>query len=317
MTLSAVDCLHRGLVNLRANWELVLVQLLQSVTVGVLTVVGFVPPLAALGLTEANFFAASAAEWPNLLESLSEFTARGVDAWMLLLASLLVSFAIWLLACFVYCFFQGGIYGVLVAGDRQASSGKRRHWQWFRTFNTGDLRGWSVRYIWRYFWLLNLFLVLATLWMTLFAGLLLAAIAAGGRWGPQAALGIGCGGSLPAVFGLVVLGLWANLAQAEVAHLDSGVWSAMRNSLRVLGRRFGAVVVLSLLAMVVALTIGVFFAVVSTLAELAAHGFGAVLMVGQGVLAIGQMVASGLLTLAFAAALVALVRSEMARESVP
>ena len=41
MTLSAVDTIHRGLVNLRANWELIPVQFLQILIGTLLFLVGF------------------------------------------------------------------------------------------------------------------------------------------------------------------------------------------------------------------------------------------------------------------------------------
>ena len=39
-----------------------------------------------------------------------------------------------MMAMLVHCYFQGGIYGVLMAGDRQAPAGKPRGSLWFRTF---------------------------------------------------------------------------------------------------------------------------------------------------------------------------------------
>ena len=50
MTLSATDTIHRGLVNLRANWELILVQFLQIFIGTILFLVGFLPTFGSAGI---------------------------------------------------------------------------------------------------------------------------------------------------------------------------------------------------------------------------------------------------------------------------
>jgi hypothetical protein len=131
MTLSAVDALHRGLVNLRANWVLVPVQFLQILIGTILVLVGFVPPLAVLGFANLEVLDATGDDWAAMMDSAAGLVARGQDAWVLLLASMVLSAAIWMMAMLVHCYFQGGIYGVLMAGDRQAPQGKPRGWPWF------------------------------------------------------------------------------------------------------------------------------------------------------------------------------------------
>ena len=120
MALSAVSCIQRGITNLRANWELVFVSWLQGFLTAVLVLVGFAPPLGALGLASFDWAGATQVEWTEFLSQAGQLMNRGADSWLLLGASLLVSFAIWLAAFLVYCFCQGGILGVLMPGDRQA-----------------------------------------------------------------------------------------------------------------------------------------------------------------------------------------------------
>ena len=51
MRLSAIDSLQHGLLNLRANWQLILLQVLQSLLVMVISLVGLVPIVMVLGFT--------------------------------------------------------------------------------------------------------------------------------------------------------------------------------------------------------------------------------------------------------------------------
>ena len=315
MTLSAVDAIRRGLVNLRANWELLIFQVLQVLIVSVLVVVGFLPPLSVLGFSDLLAFESAAQDLPSVVESLSGVVNRGREAWMLLLASLVLTSAIWLMATLVYCYFQGGIYGILVAGDRQAPPGRPRGWQWFRTFTATGLRGWAARYLWRYFWLLNLFLMISTLWLLVPLGLLLMTVWGEAQWGTPAALGIGCGGAIPVIFSMLVLAFWAQLAQAELARQDSGVWLATRRGLQILGRRLGAVILLGCLLTVVMVTITVSVAVLSTFLDFFSGVGSAAKWTGHLMLTLVEWGLSSVITVAFAATLVALVRSESLGET--
>jgi len=310
MTLSAVDCISRGLVNLRANWELILFQMLQIFLVTVLTLVGFVPPLAVLGWTELEALDASMENWYGVVEDLSGLLARGQEAWLMLLASLLLSSAIWLMAMLVYCYFQGGIYGCLMAGDRQAPPGKAQGHRWFRTFSVRDLRGWAARYLWRYFWLLNLFLSISMGWLLIPLVLILLVVWGEAQWGAPAAVGIGCGGAIPVAFSIFVLTFWVSLAQADLAREDSGVWIATRRALRILGRRLGAIIVLTVVLIVVAASLGIMMGVASTFFGLFSGTGTAAQVGGQLALTLVEWIISGTLSVAIIAILISLVHSE-------
>jgi hypothetical protein len=317
MALSAVSCIQRGVTNLRANWELVIVSWLQGLLTSSLVIVGFVPPLAVLGLTNLDAWLRSGGDWQETLAQAGQLVNRGVDTWILLGAALVVSFAIWLMAFMVYCFFQGGILGVLMTGDRQAPEEIRHEKQWFRTFSGRDLRGWGGRYLWRYFWLLNLMAAFALLWLLLVGVAFGLTVLGAEQWGPAAAFGIGCGSSIPLVFGMVMIAMWASLAQADLAFEDSEVGTATRRSLSLLGRRLGAVSLIFLLAVVLGVLLGIGISSLSIASTLLlpdsgpGHWLGATVQLGLNVveLIVGSAVAIG-----FSASLVSLVRSEISRE---
>jgi hypothetical protein len=317
MALSAVSCLQRGVTNLRANWELVFVAWLQSFVTATLVLAGFAPPLAVLGLASFDVLSSPEVEWAEVLGQAGQLMNRGSEAWILLAASLLVSSAIWLMAFLVYCFFQGGILGVLMTGDRQAPEGRPRGWQWFRTFSRRDLRGWGGRNLWRYFWLLNLISAISLLWL-LMALVVFGLTALGGeQWGVTAALGIGCGAAIPLVFGFVMIILWSSLAQADLALGDSAVGKSLRRSLNLLGRRLGAVVVLSLIALLVGIVIGIGIWILSVVSALflpetgSGRWVGAVVQFGLSAI---QMITGSVVAVGFSASIVSLVRSERTQE---
>ena len=317
MALSAVSCIQRGVTNLRANWELVFVSWLQGFLTAGLILVGCVPPLGVLGLASFDWLSASGVEWTEFLAQAGQLLNRGSDGWLLLGASLLVSCAIWLSAFLVYCFLQGGILGILMAGDRQAPDGRSHGWQWFRTFSGRDLRGWGGRYLWRYFWLLNSMAAIGMLWVLMVAVVIGLTVLGGEQWGAAAAFGIGCGGSIPLVFGLILVVLWANLAQVDLAREDSSVGLALRRSLNLVGRRLGAVVLVLLVAFLLAVVLGVGVSILSFVVAqfLPDTGFGgwAGTVVQLGLSGI-EMIVGSVVALGFSAALVSLVRSEATQE---
>ncbi len=315
MTLSAADTIQRGLVNLRANWELVFVQFLQILIATILMLVGFLPPLAVLGFTDLEWIESSPEEWSGLFDSLATMVSRGTDAWLLLLASLLLSGVIWLIAMLTYCYFQAGIYGVLMAGDRQAPVGKPRGWKWFRTFSVRDLRGWGARYLWRYFWLGQLFLLLGTFWLLVPLVIFMMGIWGESQWGPGAAFGIGCGGILLGGFSLFVLAFWFSLAQADLAREESSVRRATKQGLLVLSRRLGAVILVAILGFVVSFTLSISVMILGFFGQMGLGSGFATQLTWSLFFNGAQWLVSCLVGVSFIAILVALARSEAPSES--
>jgi hypothetical protein len=308
MRLSAADCLRRGFTNLSANWELVLIQWLQSVLLLALLAASLALPLVILGgdalLAGSSVERALAAAWARL----GRLSTPG------LLPAAVAMLALWLLSLLVHCWIQAGTYGVLASADRQALPGAHRDRQLFRTFSPRDFSGWGALYLGRYFRILLLFWLLA-LPLACVALLWLFSTAVGGSaWGRGAALGIGCCGALPVGFLMLVLGLWINVSQADLAREGSSVRAASRRSLSVLGRRLGAVAALVLLIAAAAFVVGLVFIPVSAVPETllgSAPRWRALVRV---VLFLLQGLPSTLLAMILAASLVALVRSEGLRE---
>ncbi len=316
MRLSAFDCLRRGLSNLRANWELVLLRFFGIFGIGLVALVGLLPPLLVLGagLLRENFRSLLTTQpdpqaWTRLGTQLGERIPAVIPAFLLALVGTL---AIWLFACVAYCYLEAGIFGVLTAAERQALPGADRR-EWFRTFSMSHFLGWGGRYMWRFF-------AFAGLWGAVWIGVLLAfvlwgflLVAGGQRWGQAGALGIGCGGSLPLVFLVFVVAFWGTLAKADLAREASSVWSAAASGLRILGRRFGAVLLffaLFLVCTVILAVIGLTLSLIVTLALSRAPlgGFGI-----RFCLSLLQSLAGSALALSLAAALVALVQAEVPR----
>lgn len=315
MRLSAVDCVQRGVASLRANWELVLVQLLQQILVGGIALAGLVPPLAVVGFglvgAIGEFEASNPLAWGRFLGPWLDALAANVPA---LVAAGVATLLIWLAAFLVYCYFQGGIYGVLVAADRQAPPGAGGRSEWFRTYRFQDVRGWGARYLWRFFAFWNLVLALASLWLAVTVAWIALAVWGWKSWGGGAGIGIGCGGALPVVFGWVALGLWTNLASAALAEEDAGVVPASRLGLAVLGRRLGGVLLILLVFVAAAMAVGIVFAPLSLAFDFVLREQGAASLLAGAILTVAQSLISSLVGIGLVASLVALMRSERAAD---
>ncbi|HKV07762.1 MAG TPA: hypothetical protein VJ725_06480 [Thermoanaerobaculia bacterium] len=301
MRLSALDCLRRGFRNLSANWELVLLQWLQSLLVPALLFLGIAAPVAIL---------AGPGAFGRKGPVLGRAFSRIAEDPPILLLSLVAALALWLLAYVVYCYFQAGTYGVLWTADRQALPGPPKSPLLFRTFSVRDFFGWGGRYVGRY---LRFFLFACLLAALAFGGIVLwiASIAEGGQaWGAGAALGIGCGGIFPLGFLALVFSFWFSVAQADLAREGSSVGAASRLGLSVLGRRLGAVLFLFFVFLLVAAALAFAFFLISIVVDLLLSGAPAMRAVTQLLLLFAQGIPNALLAVALGAALVALVRSE-------
>jgi hypothetical protein len=305
MSLTASECLRRGFKNLSANWELVLLQWFQSLLVLALLLLGLAAPLLTVGL---DVLQRRRPDFEELLLRLSDLSPP-------LMLGLGAMLAVWTLSFFLHCWFQAGTYGILLTADRQALPGRPRDRRLFRTFSLRDFSGWAGRYVWRFFWFVNLFSLLGSL-VLLAAVLWLALVLTGGeRWGGAAALGIGCGGALPLGFLILVLSFWYSVAQADLAREGSGVWTASRTGLSVLGRRLGAVLLLFLIFLIAVIGLAVVLLPVTLTADVLLSDAPDVLATARVVLFLLQGIPNALLTVALGGALVALVRSELRNEA--
>ena len=312
MSLTARAAVEHGLLSLRANWELIVVVWLRSLLVFGLVVLGLLPPMWVLGERNlAGALAMDAAAWSRWSATATkQFLAFQEQMLAPMLMAVVVTLLIWMLAFVVYCHLQGGILGTLVAADRQCASGIPRRWELFRTFSLRRLVGWGQRHVWRYFWLLNLLLALYFVWMLLAACLVGLAVFASQRWGEPAAFGVGCGGGLPLLLGLLVLGLGSNLAQVALPSAEATVWSSLRRALKVLGERLGAVILLTILWILAAITVGIVLAMTSFLIGLLVGDEPSLRVALQLATTLVQWLIGSVWTVVYLAALVALVQRQ-------
>jgi hypothetical protein len=313
MRLSATEAIHRGLLSVRANWELVIVLWVQSLVLAVIFALSLLPPLAVLGIDAAALFAGDPEAWaPTAAEGLAGVWADVATRLGALLLALVSSLAIGTLGFLFYCFVQGGVLGVLMAADRQCVPGPPPDWRLFRTFSLRSVIGWGRRYLWRYFWLFNLFLVFYLVWTLILLCLVWLAVWAHQRWGGAAAAGFGCGGALPLIFGLLILGIALTLAQADLAREDGGVMSATRRAVSVLGARPAAVVLILVLTVVAGLVMGLGFGLLPLVLVPFTAGKPAAGIAVNSALTMVQWLAGSAISLAVFGSFVALVRNHRA-----
>ena len=314
-SLSGWDATKRGLANLRANWQLVLMYFVQTVAVSVVFVAGFLVPLAAVGFERwrdlGGWEPASGADaWADLVALMAELGAP-------LVLGLVGAAVVWFLALVLLSWFQGGFYGVLAAGDRQAVPGRVVDWRAFRTFSLTNYSGWAARFLWRYFWFWNLFGLIVLAWMLLAVGLVFGAIWGADRYGEAAAVGIGCGGALPLVFLILAVSFWAGLAAAHLGQEGSRIGLAARDGLRVLAERIGAVLLIFVLYFAVAFTLSILLSLVLLPLTIGATFLMqenlALYVAVQAISYLVQLTLTSVVATALAAVFVALVRSEAPR----
>ena len=304
MRLSAAGCLRRGWTNLSANWELVLLQWLQSFAVMALMALGVFLSLLIVG---ANLLRT---DW-RAVHELQQQASRLSPALLLALVALL---AVWLSSLLLHCYFQAGTFGILTAADRQALPGARRNRDFFRTFSLRDFLGWGGRYVWRFFGVLAVFGIL------LFAlGERRCSGCSRRRWAAGSGGGRRRWGSAAAARCRSASWRWwpasgFHLAQADLARDGSGVRAASRRGLAVLGRRLGAVIVLFLLTLTAALALAALFFPLAAAADTLLAGAPLSRTLVRFLLFLLQGLPNTLLATLLAGALVALVRSETPSE---
>ncbi|MDH3255543.1 MAG: hypothetical protein OEM62_11160 [Acidobacteriota bacterium] len=310
MRVSAMDALRRGVSNLLANWELVLVHLGQTVLVSVLFVAGAIPLVLVIGWGSLRTLWADWATATSAPPSLEDLLARLSGSLGPLLLGVCVALCAWTVALIVYAYVQAGIFDVLAKGEQGAPAvaGSRAG---FRSFSFGQWKRSADRHIWHFFWLVNIFMALGTVLLVVLGlifvatGWLVATEAVG------AAFFFGClGGSL-----LIVLAagtsLWWQLAMAAAVSGASEVGRSIRFGGRVLVRRLGAVLVFVLLGVVIGITAAIVFLPGALLLEVTLRDSTAAYVSGQVAMSLLQSAFSSVLSVGFAAITISLVSSEL------
>lgn len=304
MSLSATDSIQHGLLNLRANWQLVVVQFLQTLAVTLVAILGLVPVVLALGFAflrgvMANFASSGGTE---LLE-------RGLEAGVPLIVAFLAATLIWTIAFVVYCYFQGGILGILAAGERRAQSEGVR-WQSYRAFSVRSLFAFAEGLTWPIFWLVNLFVVIGLAAVAGFGFIIVGLFVLLGEGSKAVLIGLGCSVFLLLALFMMLLSVWMQLALAELATGTRGVLAATKAALAIAGRRLPGVALLFLLLFVASIVLAIVLMPVSMVLEIALRDRAGAYFTGQAFVTLVQWLVSGVLTVAWAATFVALVNGE-------
>lgn len=306
--LTAVEALGRGAANVRANLELLVVTTLGTVAIGLMVVLSFLPWIATLGL-DPSWLSGQAPD-PQRIEDFFDQLAQGGEL-LARLGGFLLSFSLALtLASILYCWYQGGILGLLVAGDAQAPQGPGRESILFRIWSFRHFLFEAHRLTWRLLLFLTLFLAIWAAFAALTLGLFVGAGLLGSERGAATGCAVACGILLPLMFVGFALMAAAQLGQADLVRPESGVLAATRNAFSILGRRLGAAAALLAIFFVVSLGLGIAFATVGLVTDFVASSQPAIHFALRALLMLFQLVAGGLVNLVSAAAFVALVRSE-------
>jgi hypothetical protein len=202
-----------------------------------------------------------------------------------------------------------------VAAERQAhprAQDQAGGWRWFRTFSLKDFSGWGGLYVWRFFWFFHLALTVSLVFLLLLALLVVGAVIGQERWGPGAALGIGCGGALPLLFLVLVYALWYTAAQPAVALEGSGPVRGSKLALRVVGRRLGGSFLILLVVVVISIVVGMGFFLAQMASSLTLQENFVPWLVAYVLLYLVQMAFSSALSVYFLAAFGSLVVAEAA-----
>ena len=302
-----IDCLRRGLVSLRANWELAAATFAQLLLTTGLLVAGFMILLTGLGVSLAAWLRDLGPDWPRqLADDLAMSLETGPPELLPLVLPLIAATLVWTLAFCLYCYLQGGVVGVVVEAEMAAGSGLPG-WRAFRSFSMSGFDRHGRQLFWRYFWFNHLVAAVALVWSVLLLGLV--ALAVGLATGPDTTVGValGCFGLGPLGLLLVAGALWSLLASVEVARPGTGVWVASRKALGELRRRLGPLLVIWLLWLAASLVLGAAFAPLEMALSVAAGDRLALWLGGRGaLLAARSLLACGLFV-AVVAALAALL----------
>lgn len=311
--LGAIDALVRGVANVRANWELLLLQLLSTLVLLVLAAASIVPLVVVLGLRLGSLENATMDDFVSWLDPARWLGLLDTSVIVALLAGLVIG----TLAIAAYAWFQAGIYGVLTAGDLQAGAGAGRPRALFRTYSTRDFGGWAARGTWRFFLWYHLYLTLGLGLAALMLALVGGALALGLSRGALAGFGLGCGGLLP-LFALgLYFGLASQAAKSDLMREGSGVARSWHRGGAVVARRLGGALLLLVLLLAASTAASMLLLPLQLAGELGSSTmFGRGGSLGpfvalQGLIWFLQSAFGSLLALVYGAAWVALVRAEI------
>lgn len=303
MRRSPFACLARGVRSLRANPSLAVAAWLQQALTLLLTAAGFVPLAAALGVPWRRLAAppplARLLDPEAVAAPLADLVLRWPEVAADLALALLAASLLWLAATALFCWFQGGIYGLLDAADRGAPAVTAR-WPRFRAVSWRGFAAAGRRLALPCFKLIHLYLLAVLVALLAWSLALLVAARLAGPGAELVAAGVGCAllAAVVAPFSLLAFAsFW--LAQADLPRRGATVGGAVRRSLAMLRRRPADVTVLLAAYLAASLVVA---AAAAPLAALAAGAAAHLVLLAV------ELAAAVALTTAFAAATVALMR---------
>lgn len=215
--------------------------------------------------------------------------------------------AAWTLALAVYCWVQGGFYGVLVAAGGEPGSAGTAPGRPRRAFSPAAFAAAGCRGFWRFFWFVNLYAtVLGLIALIALLPLSLVPPAEPGTV-PVVALVVLAAVTPPAALATAVAALWFALGRADLARAGSGVTAAARRGVAVLRRRPAPVLAIAAFALAAGLAVSGVGAALGRVAGVLGGGAG---LAGGAVVAAVQGLAMTGVATAHAAAMVRLMRSE-------
>lgn len=299
--------LQRGVLNVRANRELILLIWVQRGLVMLLSLASLLPFYLVLDIDLPGQYLTSeeSVEWlTRSFERLVEQTASP-QFWLAVVASS----ALLMIVLFVTSFFQAGAFGVLANGEMRTVPGSTVV-TGFRSFSWASFKELAGARLWKYFWLLNLILGLWLIWV-LFAllAVLVSGVAAAGA-GIGIGVALGCFSLLPLAFGVVLLTFWGWLAQAEIGLRDCGVWAALWSSLGIALRRFGVMIALFVVLAIFGGGLAFVFLALTVTLEVGLAALATAQEVLWWTVQALQWLVTAVLQLTFAATLVAVARGE-------
>jgi len=306
MSLSAIDCVTRGVSNFRANWELALVQFAQVMICSVLTLIGLVGLIVMLGASFL-FQIDNSTDWLTALERLDDLAiAPG-----LLAIGLVGGFILTTIILLIYSWFQAGIFGVLDAGERQAPVTPGVDAQLFRTFRWHLFTGWASKGVWRFFG----YLTWTTLVATVIALVVVLALALGmvlidSEGGPVLVV-VGCLAVLPLILFFALLNLWIMLGMALLSREEMTAMHASAVALRIVRRRLPGLCLIGFLFFLVYFGVALVFWPLTQGMVFALQDSAVAAVVVQLLLGAAQSLVGSLIMVSFFGALTALARSEL------
>jgi hypothetical protein len=241
--------------NVLANWPVVLIALAGQVAMIFIVIAGVIVallPIMAGGVMEliGN---------PDEIEQWIEATISGNP---LIIVYILAILGVVLIPVMIlYSFLEAGKIGVYLDGERSASHSAVAGRERYKVFDPARWFAWGRQFWWR------LFLIYNVLWGVLLLVLLLigavAALLIALLIDNPAAVAVGCIALLVVLFVMIVGGmltfLWTQLAVTVTVRDGRGVLDGIGEGWRLLGRRLGDSVLLSILLIIISFAIATLF----------------------------------------------------------